>query len=49
MCAQFCAWSKLFLGWLEPPHLWYDRILKRQPWTQQVFVDESKLIYALDE
>ena len=30
-------------------HLWYDRILKRQPWTQQVFVDESKLIYALDE
>ena len=31
------------------PHLWYDRILKRQPWTQQQFVDESKLIYALDE
>ena len=31
------------------PHLWYDHILKRQPWTQQQFVDESKLIYALDE
>ena len=31
------------------PHVWYDRVLKRQPWTQQIFVDESKLIYSLDE
>ena len=30
-------------------HVWYDRILKRQPWTQQKFVDQSKLIYSLDK
>ena len=30
-------------------HVWYDRILKRQPWTKQKFVDQSKLIYALDK
>ena len=23
-------------------HVWYDRIMKRQPWTQQKFVDQSK-------
>ena len=31
------------------PHVWYDRIMKRQPWTQQKFVDQSKLIYSLDK
>ena len=30
-------------------HVWYDRILKRQPWTKQKFVDQSKLIYSLDK
>jgi len=30
-------------------HIWYDRILKRQPWTKQKFVDQSKLIYSLDK
>ena len=30
-------------------YLWYDRILKRQPWTKQKFVDQSKLIYSLDK
>jgi len=30
-------------------HVWYDRIMKRQPWTQQKFVDQSKLIYSLDK
>ena len=31
------------------PHIWYDRILKKQPWTQQKFVNQSKLIYSLDK
>ncbi len=30
-------------------HIWYDRILKRQPWTKQKFVNQSKLIYSLDK
>ena len=30
-------------------HVWYDRILKRQPWTKQKFVDQSKLIYSMDK